>query len=150
MAYVHFGHDVAVADKVIIANSVNLAGHVKIGRGVTIGGATSVSQFVTIGNGAYIGGGSAIDRDIPHYCTAYGNRVRLKGVNIIGLKRQGHEKKDISELVEFYRSMESAALSPRSFIDHEEFMIDYQENELIQKQVEFIKRSELGIAPFMS
>ena len=149
MAHVHIGHDAVVGDNVIMANSVNLAGHVVIGNKVTIGGGTNISQFVTLGRGSYIGGASAIDRDIPIFCTAYGNRVKLKGINIIGLRRQGFEKSQISELVDFYRTMESSVLSPRAFIDHEELMEEYKNNTLVKEMIEDISKSEIGIAPFV-
>ncbi len=150
MAYVHFGHDVVVEDHVIIANACNIAGHVRIGNRVIIGGGTNISQFISLGEAAYIGGGSGIDRDIPSFCTAYGNRIKLKGINIIGLKRLGHSKSEISEAVDFYRTMEASALSPRAFIDHPEFMEEYRENPIVRKVSDFILRSEIGIPPFMS
>ena len=149
MAHVHIGHDAVVGSNVIMANSVNLAGHVMIGDKVIIGGGTNISQFVTLGRGSYIGGASAIDRDIPIFCTAYGNRVRLKGINIIGLRRQGFEKSVISELVDFYRTMESSVLSPRAFVEHEELMEDYRENILVKEMRADIQKSEIGIAPFV-
>ncbi len=150
MAYVHIGHDVTIGDKIIIANSVNLAGHVSVDNGCIIGGASSISQFVSLGVGSYIGGASAIDRDIPHFCTAYGNRIRLKGINIVGLRRRGHGKPDISEVVDFFRTMESSALSPRAFVDHKEFMEEFDSNSVVQDICSFIRKSEIGIAPFMS
>lgn len=150
MAYVHVGHDVVLGNNCIIANSTNFAGHVKIGDRVGIGGGTQISQFVTVGRGAYIGGATAIDRDIPVFCTAMGNRVYLKGINIIGLRRQGYSKQEISEVVDFYRTMESSALSPRSFVDHTEFMAEFKDNRVVQEMVEQIKKTEIGIAPFNS
>lgn len=149
MAHVHLGHDVSVGNHAIFANSVNLAGHVKIGERVIIGGGTNISQFVSLGRGSYIGGASAIDRDIPIFCTAYGNRVRLKGINIIGLRRQGHEKHHISELVDFYRTMENSVLSPRAFVEHQELMSEFKNNALIDEMCEGIRSSEIGIAPFV-
>lgn len=149
MAHVHVGHDGVVGNNVTLVNSVNLAGHVHIGDRVIIGGGTNISQFVTLGRGAYIGGASAIDRDIPIFCTAYGNRIKLKGINIIGLRRQGYEKHVISELVEFYRTMESSVLSPRAFVEHEELMEDYKANPLVQEMKQDIVKSEIGIAPFV-
>ena len=149
MAHVHLGHDVVVGNNCVFANSVNIAGHVKIGDRVIIGGGTSISQFITLGRGAYIGGASAIDRDVPLFCTAFGNRIRLKGINIIGLRRLGYAKNIISEFVDFFRSMEASVLSPRAFISHEELMKEYLENELVMEMSEEIKRSEIGPAPFM-
>ncbi len=150
MAYVHVGHDVGIGSNVIVANSTNFAGHVKVGDRVTIGGGTNVSQFVHIGRGAYIGGASAIDRDIPVFCTAMGNRVFLKGINIIGLRRQGYSKPEISEVVDFYRTMEAAALSPRAFVDHTDLMSEFKDNRIVQEMADQIKKSEIGIAPFNS
>ncbi len=150
MAYCHIAHDCNVGSNVTFANAVMLAGHVNIGDRVIIGGNTGVSQFVSLGKGAYIGGGSAIDRDIPDFCTAYGNRVRLKGINIIGLKRQGHDKAVVSEVVDFYRTMESSALAPRAFVEHPELMAEFANNKVVQVIAAFIRKSEIGIAPFMA
>ena len=149
MASCHIAHDCTIGDNVTFVNAVMLAGHVNIGSRVIIGGSTAISQFVSLGRGSYIGGGSAIDRDIPTFCTAYGNRIRLKGINIIGLKRQGHDKQIISEVVDFYRTMESSALAPRAFISHPELMAEFLNNHVVKEIAEFIKKSEIGIAPFM-
>jgi UDP-N-acetylglucosamine acyltransferase len=150
MSYVHIAHDVIIGNNVLFVNSVQCAGHVKIYDYARISGATNISQFVSIGQSAFIGGGSAIDRDIPDFCTAYGNRIKLKGINIIGLKRAGYSKQDIAEVVEFYRSMESSALSPRVFIDHPDLMDEFKHNSLVVKMADFIRRSQIGIAPFWS
>ena len=150
MAYVHAGHDVVVGNNCIIANSTNFAGHVKIGDRVSIGGGTNISQFVTLGRGAYIGGATAIDRDIPVFCTALGNRAYLKGINIIGMRRQGYSKQEISEVVDFYRTMEASALSPRSFVENDELMAEFKDNRVVLEMVDQIKKTEIGIAPFNS
>ncbi|MBT3585222.1 MAG: acyl-ACP--UDP-N-acetylglucosamine O-acyltransferase [Halobacteriovoraceae bacterium] len=149
MAYVHLGHDVVIGDKVVIANSCNLAGHVKLGDRAVLGGGCNISQFVSIGRGAYLGGAAAIDRDIPLFCTAYGNRAKLKGINIIGLRRHGYSKTVVSEVVDFYRTMESSALSPRAFIDHEDLMSEYKGNEIIEEMADGIRNTEVGVAPFL-
>ncbi len=150
MAYCHLGHDVIIGDDVRIVNSCNLAGHVTIGNRVILSGGTSIGQFISIGEGAFIGGHSGIDKDIPSFCTALGNRVKLKGINIIGLKRMGHEKKDISEAVDYYRQMEASNLSPRSFSENSEIMKEYAGNKIVQIISEFIKDSKVGIPPFWS
>ncbi len=150
MSYVHLGHDVDLGSHCIIANSTNFAGHVKVGDKVIIGGGCNISQFVSLGTGSYLGGASGVDRDIPTFCTAYGNRVRLKGINIIGLRRAGYSKQLITEVVDFYRMMEASPLSPRAFVDHDELMEDFQNNEIIDQMVSEIRVTEVGIAPFMS
>jgi UDP-N-acetylglucosamine acyltransferase len=148
MAYCHIAHDVVMGNNCTIANSTNFAGHVRIGDRVGVGGGTQVQQFCTIGRGAYIGGAAAIDRDIPIFCTAMGNRAHLKGINIIGLKRQGYSKQEVSEVVDFYRTMESSNLSPRAFVENVEKMAEYKDNRVVVEMAEQIKKSEVGIAPF--
>lgn len=150
MSYVHLGHDVVFGSHCTIANSTNFAGHVHIGDRVIIGGGCNISQFVSLGEGSYLGGASAIDRDIPTFCTAYGNRVRLKGINIIGMRRSGYSKQEISETVDFYRTMEANPLSPRAFVNHDELIAEYRGNPVIAQMMKEISQSEVGMAPFMS
>lgn len=150
MTGVHFAHDCKIGDFVTLANGTMCAGHVKIGDYVQMGGACGVTPFCSVGRGAFIGAASAIDKDVPQFCTAFGNRVRIKGVNIIGMRRRGYSKDQISEVVEFYRMMEASALSPRAFVKHPENMEEYRHSELIQEIAEFIEESEVGISSFMS
>ena len=148
MAKAHVGHDTVIGDDCIIVNSVNLAGHVTIGDKVTISGNCGITQFVKIGSAVYVGASTTIDKDVPSYCTAIGNRATLKGVNIVGLRRQGFSKADISELVNFIRCMEASPLSPRGFVDLEENVAEYSENKIVLKVISEIKESKAGIVPF--
>lgn len=150
MSTVHIAHDCHIGNNVTLASGCACAGHVTLGDFVQMGGQCGVTPFVTLGNGAFIGGASAVDKDIPHFCTAFGNRIRLKGVNIIGLRRRGHSKQEISEVVEFYRMMEASALSPRAFVLHQENLEEYKGNEVVAAVAKFIEGSEIGPPPFMS
>ncbi len=148
MAKVHLGHDTIIGSNCVLVNSVNIAGHVKIGNKVTISGNSGCTQFVSIGDGVYVGASTTIDKDVPSYCTAIGNRAKLKGINIIGLRRAGFSKADISELVSFIRLMEASPLSPRSFVDEEEVISEYGDNDIIRTVISEIKTSKAGIIPF--
>jgi UDP-N-acetylglucosamine acyltransferase len=150
MTGVHFAHDCNIGSNVTLANATMCAGHVTIGDFVQMGGACGVTPFCSVGRGAFIGAASAIDKDIPHFCAAFGNRVKLKGVNIIGMKRRGHSKDEISEVVDFYRMMDASALSPRAFVNHPENLEEYGDNAIIKEAVEFINKSEIGLPSFMS
>ena len=140
MNYVHLGHDAQVGDDNIIVNSNEFGGHVVIENQVVMGGKCSVAQFITIGEGSYLGGGSVIDRDIPPFFTAYGNRVRLKGINIVGMRRRGHSKKAISDLVDFYRTMEASPLSPRAFVEDKEVMSSFNKGPFLDKGCQFYQK----------
>lgn len=92
MAVVHVAHDCDIGDAVVIANNVVMGGHVSIGPHAVIGGAAAIHQFVRIGRGAMIGGVSGVEADVIPFGTVIGNRARLTGLNVIGLRRRGVER----------------------------------------------------------
>ena len=92
MAVVHVAHDCVLGDGVIIANNVVMGGHVEIGDGAVIGGAAALHQFVRIGRAAMVGGVSGVERDVVPFGSVLGNRARLAGLNVIGLRRRGVDK----------------------------------------------------------
>ncbi len=95
MAYTHLGHNCELGNGIVISNSVQVAGHVKVEDKAIIGGCLGIHQFVHIGYLAMIGGMTRVDRDVPPYCLAEGHPGRLRGLNRIGIKRSGlMENKD--------------------------------------------------------
>ena len=92
MAVVHVAHDCSLGDGVIIANNVVMGGHVEIGDGAVIGGAAALHQFVRIGRAAMVGGVSGVEADVVPFGSVIGNRARLAGLNVIGLRRRGVDK----------------------------------------------------------
>lgn len=103
MVGVHIAHDCIVRDHVIMANNVTLAGHVKVGEWAVLGGLSAVHQFVRIGRHAMVGGMSGVENDVIPYGSVLGNRARLSGLNIIGLKRREFSRDDIHVLRNAYR-----------------------------------------------
>ncbi len=89
MAYTHIGHNCELGDSIVLSNSVQVAGHVKIEDKAIIGGCLGIHQFVHIGYLAMIGGMTRVDRDVPPFCLAEGHPGRLRGLNKIGIKRSG-------------------------------------------------------------
>lgn len=108
MGYVHVAHDCEIGNYNILANYTGLSGHVLIQDYVNLGGQTGVTQFVHIGSYAFLGGASLVDKHVAPYCSGYGNRLEIKGINIIGLKRRGFSREVINTILEihniFYRS----------------------------------------------
>lgn len=94
MAYVHVAHNCIVGSNIVIANSVALAGHVVVESNAVIGGVLGVHQFVHIGCYAMVGGMSRIDRDVPPYTIVEGNPCRVRGLNLVGLRRAGLTNSD--------------------------------------------------------
>ena len=77
-----------VGNNVIFANNATLAGHVSVGDDAIIGGLSAVHQFVRVGEGAIIGGMSGVTSDVIPYGSVIGNRAKLNGLNLIGLKEK--------------------------------------------------------------
>jgi len=89
MAGVHVGHDCHLGDGITLANNVSLAGHVEIGDRVGIGGHAAVHQFVRLGALSFIAANAMVSQDVPPGCLAAGDRARLYGLNVTGLRRAG-------------------------------------------------------------
>lgn len=98
MAVAHVAHDCQLGNNVIIANNAVMGGHVSIGDHAVIGGAAAIHQFVRIGRAAMIGGVSGVEADVIPFGSVIGNRARLAGLNVIGLKRRGFNKQQIGQL----------------------------------------------------
>ena len=98
MVGVHVAHDCVIGNNVILANHVTFGGHVVVEDHVVIGGLTAVHQFVRIGVHAMIGGASGVRQDVCPYTLALGNPAKVEGLNVIGLRRRGFTKEDISTI----------------------------------------------------
>jgi UDP-N-acetylglucosamine acyltransferase len=105
MAYSHVAHDCDLGDRVVVANAVQMGGHVRMGDGAIVSGMTGVHQFVTIGAGAFVGGGLRVDQDVPPFCRALGDPLRWGGFNLVGLRRSGTETRTLPFLESFYRML---------------------------------------------
>ncbi|WP_292071270.1 acyl-ACP--UDP-N-acetylglucosamine O-acyltransferase [Brevundimonas sp. UBA7534] len=105
MTGAHVGHDCVVGDNVVMANNATLGGHAQIGNKVFLGGLCAVHQNGRVGQGAIIGGLAAVTRDVIPYGSAWGNHARLRGLNLIGLKRKGYGKDQIRRLLAAYREL---------------------------------------------
>jgi UDP-N-acetylglucosamine acyltransferase len=103
MAYCHVAHNCKLANHVIMGNAANLAGHIHVEDYAIISGLTGIHQFTRIGAHSIIGGASAVVKDVPPYLVAAGNRAKLYGLNLIGLKRRGFKEETIQALKEAYR-----------------------------------------------
>lgn len=98
----HVAHDCQIGDRVIMANNATLGGHVVVETDAIIGGLSAVHQFVRIGRNAMVGGMSGVEHDVIPYGVVAGDRARLQGLNVVGLKRHGYDRKDIRALTKAY------------------------------------------------
>jgi len=133
----HVAHDCQVGNHVIMANNATLAGHVTVEDYAIIGGLSAVHQFCRIGRHAMVGGMSGVENDVIPYGSVMGDRARLGGLNIVGLKRRGFSRSDISALRKAYRLMfaEEGTMSERL----EDVVESFSEHEAIMEIVDFIR-----------
>jgi UDP-N-acetylglucosamine acyltransferase len=103
MSYVHLAHDCHIGDGVIISNATQLAGHVTIDEKAILSGLVAVHQFATIGRFSFIGGCSRVSKDVPPFVKAVGNPIKLYGLNVVGLERNGFSEEVRRELKRAYR-----------------------------------------------
>ena len=111
MAYVHVAHDCQIGSNVILANGVQMGGHVHIGDWAIVGGLAAVHQFGRIGAHSMTGGHSALHLDVPPYVMGSGNPCVPVGVNVEGLKRRGFSPEAISALRDAYKLIYRRGLS---------------------------------------
>jgi UDP-N-acetylglucosamine acyltransferase len=136
MVGVHIAHDCVVGDYVTMANNATLAGHVAIGDHVIIGGLTALHQYCRIGKHAMVGGCSAVGQDIVPFAMAAGNRCRLRGLNIVGLKRRNFSRADIQTLRAAYRRL---FLGPGAFTERiDEVAIAFRGSAVVMDILTFI------------
>lgn len=97
MAYTHVAHDCIVGDHVILANCAGLGGHVVVEDWAIFGGLSGIHQFCHVGRGAFLAGGAKVTQDVPPFCMVHGNRARLVGPNLEGMRRHKWSVDKISQ-----------------------------------------------------
>jgi UDP-N-acetylglucosamine acyltransferase len=143
MAYAHVAHNCRIGDEVILANAVNLAGHVVIEDYATLGGMTPVHQFVNIGKYAFVGGGSRVERDVPPFIKAAGSPARVYGINSIGLERRGFSAERRARVKDLFKLLYRSELNVSQFL--ERLGNGYAGDEDAATLLEFLRRSVRGI-----
>ena len=115
MAGTHVAHDCTVGDHVVLANNASLGGHVVVDDYAILGGLAGVHQFCRIGAHSFVGAMSSVVQDVIPYGSASGDRARLVGLNIVGLRRREFSRADIQALRTAYRLLfaEEGTLSER-------------------------------------
>ena len=98
MAGCHVAHDCIIGNNVILVNNSAVAGHCIIEDDVIVGGLCGVHQFVRIGRGAIIGAVTMVTNDVIPYGLVQAQRGKLDGLNLVGLKRRGVSRSDITAL----------------------------------------------------
>lgn len=131
----HVAHDAQIGDRVILVNSVAIAGHCVLEEDVIIGGLSGVHQWVRIGRGAIIGAVTMVTNDVIPYGLVQGPRGKLDGLNLVGLKRRGVSRSDISALRGAFQML---AQGEGSFLERSKRLGAETESDYVREIVDFV------------
>ncbi len=143
MSYVHVAHDCQIGEGVILANCVQLAGHVTVQDRANISGLAAVHQFVRIGELAFVGGCSRVTQDVPPYVKAAGNPLELYGLNGVGLQRAGYSPETIGVLKRLYRLFFNSGLTLSEAADRARMELPPLPE--VERFLDFVTSSERGV-----
>ncbi|MDF1872663.1 acyl-ACP--UDP-N-acetylglucosamine O-acyltransferase [Vannielia sp.] len=135
MAGAHVAHDAQVGNRVILVNNCAVAGHCVIEDDVIIGGLAGIHQWVRIGQGAIIGAVSMVTHDVIPYGLVQASRGKLEGLNLVGLKRKGVSRSDITALRAAYQML---AQGEGAFQDRARRLGDETESVFVRRIVDFV------------
>lgn len=139
----HIAHDCIVGNNVIMTNNAVIGGHVHIGDGAILGGNSAVHQFCRIGRKAMVGGMTGVGRDVIPFGMVTGDRGKLRGLNLVGLKRSGFTNEEIKSLTHAYMFLfksKNDNFETRLTTAHEK----YKNNPLILEMINFIDEALKG------
>jgi len=142
MANSHVGHACVVGNGVVMANSTVLGGSVEVGDNANLSALIAVHQFARVGRLAMVSGGSMVSQDILPFCQCQGDRSKLVGLNLVGMRRKGFSRELIGEIKSAYRILFLSGITMAEAIDQLEATDPKIE---ISEMIEFIKPSKRGI-----
>lgn len=142
MAYVHIAHDCQVANHTILANCVQLAGHVHIDDWVILGGFTGVHQFCRIGAHAMLGMNTSLTQDVPPYMMVNGNPAEMRATNQEGLKRRGFNDDELRAVRDIHRTLYRKKLPLEDALNE---LKTQQLSHIVQPVIDFIALSTRGL-----
>lgn len=135
MAGVHVAHDVQIGDRVIMVNHAGAAGHCIVEDDVIIGGISGLHQWVRVGRGAIIGALTMVANDVIPYGLVQAPRGELDGLNLVGLKRRGVAREDISALRAAFRELSEGE---GTFMDRVKRLGTDADSEYVRQIVDFV------------
>ncbi len=141
----HVGHDCTVGDDNVFANTATLAGHVELEHHVFVSGQVAVHQFCRIGAYVMLGGVSGVSKDVPPFVIANGQRARIVGLNLVGLRRNGFDAERRARIKAVYKLVFRSGLRLAEALERAEQTLPGPDTDAI---VAFCRGSERGVTGF--
>ncbi len=147
MVYCHVAHDCLISNNIVLANNVQVGGHVSIQNNAIVGGSCAIHQFSRIGESAMVGGMTGVLSDVIPFGLSMGNRNNLMGLNLIGLRRSKVSNENIKKIQLAY---EIIFKTPSFRENIEELNSDLKNNVFVKKILNFInsdKKRPISLPP---
>ncbi len=142
MANSHVAHDCQLGSHIILANSTGIAGHVHLADRVITSGMVGVHQFVRVGRLAMLSGGAMVPLDVPPFCTAQGERARLVGLNVVGMRRAGMKREEMAAVKRAFKVLFRSRMLLKDAIAQLEAEKPIA---AVQEMVDFCKNTKRGV-----
>lgn len=143
MNYSHVAHDCVLGDRNVIANAVQLGGHVTVESWVVVGALSGIHQFVRLGESAMIGAGSMVSLDVAPFCNATGDRATLRGLNAVGLKRRSFSNDAVTAIKRAYKLLFQSGLKLADAL--RQIRGDARPCPEVERLLVFVESSERGL-----
>ena len=143
MANSHVAHDAQVGSDCVFANSAAVAGHSQVGDGAMLSGLCALHQSGRIGRLALVGGGAMCAQDVPPFTIAQGDRAKLFGLNVMGLRRAGIQSETITHLKSAWRLLFTSGLSMRVAMNRT--LEQFGTTDEVRELIEFVNASQRGV-----
>ena len=141
MAYTHVAHDCRIGNRVIMANAATLGGHVEVGDNAFLGGLVAVHQFCRVGRLAMLAGGAMVSQDVIPFTQVHGNRAKIAGLNLVGIRRTPELKDALEDIKSAYRVMFLSGIPMQEALDQLEATNPRAE---VKEMIDFIHSSKRG------
>ena len=143
MAGAHIAHDCIVGSGVTVASSATLAAAVEVGDDAAIGALAGLHPNVRIGRLALVGAGALCAQDVPPYTLAQGDRARLFGLNIPGLRAAGIEAERLRALKTAWRRVFTSGLALRTGVRQARALVGGQGE--VDELLDFLDATTRGV-----
>lgn len=90
-----------------------------------------------------VGGGSMVVQDVPPFCLAVGDRARLSGLNVVGLRRRGFDRARLAALKSAYKTVFLSPLRRKEAI--ERVRSEQGGSEDVERFLRFLETSQRGV-----
>jgi UDP-N-acetylglucosamine acyltransferase len=140
----HVAHDCVVGDHVIMSGFAGLAGHILVEDHAILSGYAAIHQFCRIGTMSIVAGCARVVQDVPPYMIADGHPAETRGVNKIGLERNGVSETTQRALRDAFKIVFKSGLTLPNALDR--IRTELPPSPELEHFIDFCRKSERGIA----